>query len=222
MKKKKIVLQCPCNFTRTGLEALIREPALSASLEIVACSKNFEESESLVACLPTVDILFLVLSYQDYSLASFLHLIGDSLPEMHPSCTVVLVGELTYMEALKLYFRELNNALVTLDNATSLTKLQEQLLNIDRNHGETAASGSNFSAILSSRELLVLRRLLDGESSSKIAVDLELSNKTISHYKCAALAKLGIRSLCPLVMKRYSVPYGYPLTMNNKHAMKLR
>lgn len=220
-RKKKVVLQCPCHFTRTGLEVLISEPTLSASLEIVASSNSFEESEILLGCLPTVDIVLLMLDCHDYSMASFLHLISDSLPKMHSSCTVVLVGKAAHMDMLMHYFSGLKNTMLILDSSSSLMKLQKQLLDIDRACGEDAKDGSHVSALLSSRELLVLRRLLDGESSGQIADDLELHYKTVSHYKRAALAKMGIRSLCPLVMHRYSDSLIKPQTIHEKHAIAL-
>ncbi|WP_260513716.1 LuxR C-terminal-related transcriptional regulator [Serratia fonticola] len=222
IRKKKVVLQCSCNFTRTGLEALIGASTLCSFLEIVAISSSFAESEAQLEALPTVDIVLLMLSHREYSLASFLQFIGDSLPLISPSCTVVLVGEVAYINLLKHYFSGMRNVLTTLDISTSLTKLQMQLLDIERACGEGTEQGSNSSTVLSSRELLVLRRLLDGESSSQIADDLALNYKTISHYKRAALAKLGIRSLCPLVMHKYNDCLLHPQTRPYKQGLSLR
>ncbi|CAI2039581.1 transcriptional regulator FimZ [Serratia fonticola] len=219
VRKKKIVLQCSCNFARTGMEALISAPMLCSSLEIVAGSSSFEESETLLGCLPSVDIVLLMLSHGEYSLASFLQFIGDSLPQLSPSCTVVLVGDVAYINVLKRYFSGMRNVLVTLDNTTSLMKMQTQLFEIDRIRGSV---GSNSSTILTSRELLVLRRLLDGESSRQIADDLALHYKTVSHHKRAALTKMGIRSLCSLVMHKYNDCLIHPQTRRYKHGLVLR
>lgn len=48
---------------------------------------------------------------------------------------------------------------------------------------------------LSRRELLVLRKLAAGYSNKEIALQLSLSNKTISTYKIKILRKLGIKSV---------------------------
>ncbi|MFD1803986.1 response regulator [Mixta tenebrionis] len=48
---------------------------------------------------------------------------------------------------------------------------------------------------LSRRELMVLRKLAAGYSNKEIALQLSLSNKTISTYKIKILRKLGIKSV---------------------------
>lgn len=48
---------------------------------------------------------------------------------------------------------------------------------------------------LSRRELMVLRKLAEGYSNKDIALQLALSNKTISTYKIKILRKLGIKSV---------------------------
>lgn len=201
MTKKKVVLQCPCNFTRTGLEALISDTHLSGALEVVASTDDLEQGRAALNNLPVVDIMILVLSGRRYSLASLLELVGKRLPITHPSCKIVLMSQANDTDQLKRYFSGLENVWITLERSTTLAQWQEYLLNTDSLKRSMPGNSRRFSATLSTRELLILRRLLAGEFPNKIADDLQLSYKTVSHYKRAALAKLGIRSLYPLVIE---------------------
>ncbi|WP_431221680.1 LuxR C-terminal-related transcriptional regulator [Serratia sp. L9] len=110
------------------------------------------------------------------------------------------MAEYTYTEMLNHYFYEFNSAWKSLDCTTTLDKLQKQLWDIIILSEKSSEKFERASERLSSREFLVLKKLLNEETLAKIAVDLKLSYKTISHYKRSALAKLGMNSLCPLVM----------------------
>lgn len=60
-------------------------------------------------------------------------------------------------------------------------------------------------AQLSEREFSVFERLVRGDSVNQIALDLALSNKTISTHKARLMQKLGLHSVADLV--RYAVEY---------------
>ncbi|WP_431225427.1 LuxR C-terminal-related transcriptional regulator [Serratia sp. L9] len=201
MIKKKVMLQCSCNFTRIGLDALISSSPLAEYIEIVAYPRNFEQCKTLLGRLPEVDVVILTLNHNEGNLASFLQLLGGYLPCTHPAGKVVLMAEATYVEMLKRYFYEFNSAWESLDGATTLEKLHEQLWDIILLSKRSNWIAESASERLSSSELLVLRKLLDEEKLAQIAIDLNLNYKTISHYKRSALAKLGMNSLCPLVMR---------------------
>lgn len=164
MTKKKTVLQCACNFTCAGLEALIKESALTKSLELMASSDNIEHGEMLISCLPTVDMAILVPGHKDGNLASFLHLVGEVLPQIHPHSKVVLMGERAHMEMLRRYFSTLMGTWHILDHTTSLETLRQQLQEIALSDEDKGRSTANSAARLTARELLVLRKLLSGET----------------------------------------------------------
>ncbi|WMT16655.1 helix-turn-helix transcriptional regulator [Serratia fonticola] len=199
MTKKKTVLQSACNFTRVGLEALINESGLMASLELVASSDDIEHCELPIIRLPKVDITILVLGQKDYKLVSFLYLVGEVLPQTYPHSKVVLMGERTHMEMLRRYFSKLMDTYI-LDHTASLETLYQQLQGIAQSDGNKSRSITNPAGKLTARELLVLRKLLSGETPNQIASDLQLNFRTVSHHKCSALTKLGIRSLYSLVI----------------------
>lgn len=62
-----------------------------------------------------------------------------------------------------------------------------------------APPGNSAVAVLTSRELVVLRRLVSGMNNKQIADELFLSQKTISTYKSRILEKLRLSSLVDLV-----------------------
>lgn len=59
---------------------------------------------------------------------------------------------------------------------------------------------------LTQRELEVLRRVLDGQRSSRIAEELRLSPKTVSTYRVRLYQRLGVRNEAELT--RVAVDYG--------------
>ena len=77
-------------------------------------------------------------------------------------------------------------------------KLAEQML-------FNNASTETLHSKLSSRELEVLRLLLQGRSVNHIAEQLFISNKTVSTHKAHLLEKMGMNSMTELV--RYSVQH---------------
>ncbi|MHA7848222.1 helix-turn-helix transcriptional regulator [Serratia sp. D1N4] len=195
MRKKRVVLQCPCNFMRVGLENLINDTQLSHALDIVGSTNNLAECENILNALPVVDFVILTISNREQNLASLLQLIGQDLLKKHPNSQVILIGNMAYMSLLKCYFGGLGNVRVILDNTMSLDELKMELLSLI-----FPWQGREITSImLSSRELQVLRMLLDGDTAKQIAKELQLDFRTISHYKRAALTKLGARSLHPLV-----------------------
>ena len=64
---------------------------------------------------------------------------------------------------------------------------------------ETGDSGRPSHAALSNREFQILRSLATGKSLKVVAIDLELSIKTVSTYKARLFAKLGFHSDADLI-----------------------
>lgn len=196
MRRKKIVLQCPCGFMRTGLEKLIRDTDLSASLDIVESTDSLAGCQGILNALPVVHLVILTIDKRNYNLISLLQLVGECLPKIHPDSKIILIGDIANVNPIKFYFNGLKNVNVILDKTITLDELRRELLSISTNKEQ---GFERVSAMLTPRELEVLRMLLDGGTPKQIADDLQLNFRTVSHHKRAALAKLGVRSLCPLV-----------------------
>jgi DNA-binding CsgD family transcriptional regulator len=189
---------------RVGIEELINDTHLSHALDIVGSTNNLVECEDIFNSLPVVDFVILTISNREQNLASLLQLIGQDLPKKHPKSQVILIGNMAYMSLLKCYFGGLGNVRVILDNTMSLEELKMELMSLI-----FPWQGREITSImLSSRELQVLRMLLDGDTAKQIAKELQLDFRTVSHYKRAALTKLGARSLHPLVsLKKKNILY---------------
>ncbi|MFC0227477.1 LuxR C-terminal-related transcriptional regulator [Serratia aquatilis] len=199
MRRKKVVLQSTCNFMRTGLETFIRDTDLSVSLDIVESTDSLEKCEGILNSLMNVNLIVLTFNNHDYNLTSLLQLVGEYLPKTHPNSKVILIGDIAKVNSLKYYFSRLSNVSAILDKTIAIDELRKELLGINTNKAQKL---ERTSPLLSMRELQVLQMLLDGDTATKIADNLQLNFRTVSHHKRAALAKLGVRSLCPLVSLR--------------------
>lgn len=67
--------------------------------------------------------------------------------------------------------------------------------------GESAAGGA--AAHLSQREIDILRRIAEGQSTKEIAFALELSTKTVESHRANLMTKLGIHTVAGLT--KYAV-----------------
>jgi FixJ family two-component response regulator len=70
-----------------------------------------------------------------------------------------------------------------------------------------ATSSREIQALLSQRELQVLRLLLDGHTSKEIARELTISHKTVDVHRSNLIRKIGVRSLSQLLKIFDSTPF---------------
>jgi DNA-binding NarL/FixJ family response regulator len=70
----------------------------------------------------------------------------------------------------------------------------------------TPKAKNRADQLLSSRELEILRRIADGESTRRIAHDLAVSTKTIETYRRRVMEKLRLRTIAELT--KYAVREG--------------
>lgn len=197
---KNAILYCSCNFIRVGLNALVSSTYLSRFITITTDVNSIEQCEHAIKHSSHIDVIILVLSERDNNLTSVLKWLEECLPRVSPDCRVLLIGDKGSMIALEHYFSRLKNSWSTMPTYTSLTSFQTGILNLIRSSVGTRSDQNSIVRNLTPRELLVINKLLKGISPEQIAIDLQLSKKTISHHKRTGLAKLGMRSLCPLVM----------------------
>ncbi|MHA7847800.1 LuxR C-terminal-related transcriptional regulator [Serratia sp. D1N4] len=203
MIKKKIIIQCPCHYTRLGIEGMLRNTQLSEKCDVIDSVSELKQCEKYLREFPVVDIMLLTLSSMVEDPATALHLLGESLPLVKPNTRIVLIADMLTVEVMARYLCGINNVLVVLDKSKSLEIFEDQLLSAFHPLTELYRLGQIAAPSLSLREMTVLRRLLEGQKGVDIANDLLLSNKTVSHYKRSALIKLGIRSLQPLMVNNY-------------------
>ncbi len=57
------------------------------------------------------------------------------------------------------------------------------------------------NAVLTAREIEVLRMVADGRSSKEIATTLNISYRTVEHHRASVRAKLGLRNTADLVKR---------------------
>ncbi|VXC60730.1 conserved hypothetical protein [Enterobacterales bacterium 8AC] len=221
MRRKNIVIQSTCNFMRKGLEAAIRDTELSANLDILGTIDNLEACGGILSSQRSVNIIVLTLNNHDRNLASLLQLVGKRLSTLHPDCKVIIIGDIIHINLLKCYFSGLRNVSAILDKEVTIDELSKVLRGITANK---ARRTEKISALLSTRELQILKMLLEGDTATKIADSLQLNFRTVSHHKRAALAKLGVRSLSALAdlqsVEKYNKKTSQLMRYNLKHNLK--
>lgn len=193
MNGKRAAILHPCAYTRVGLANL-----LSSSHRTVSTGE-FNVFKQHLTALPDIELAILALEGDGFTATSTLALITEWLQEYRPYCKIMLVLDKANAEGLTLYVRQLSNVIGVLNPNVSLPQLHIQL------YEALVAADSNADTMtresrLTLREHQVLRSMLLGCNVDHIACSLEISIKTVSHYKCSALRKLGIRNLQALLL----------------------
>ncbi|AHG23021.1 hypothetical protein Z042_23870 [Chania multitudinisentens RB-25] len=200
MNQKKIALQCACSFTRIGLETLINNtfsPKMITFFDDINMREHIESkaNEALAS-----DIVIIVIGHDDYTPALLLDLICGCLFRISSRSKIVLLGDRKYIKILQRYLGSFKNIWAFLDISLSTKQLQQQLFNTSLFKVGMYERELFTTTALTQRELLVLHRLLNGQSAIQVANDLCISEKTVSCHKRSGLAKLDARSLQPLLM----------------------
>ncbi|WP_114196290.1 response regulator transcription factor [Edaphovirga cremea] len=204
MAKKRIAIQCPCLYTRTGIEEILLDTQFSEKCKIVASISHLDQYANRLIRLPAVDIIIVTLSSTIADPASTLSLFGEFLPMVHPDARILLIADVMSTGVMARYLSDLNSIGCVLDTSEPLGMLEKQLVDVIDTFTDAYRPGKVTASPLSLRETTVLRRLLDGEQMMSIAKDLQLSPKTVSNYKRSALIKLSIRSLQPLIINKHN------------------
>ena len=208
MNKKKLLLHCPCRFTQMGLEKIFSETPFIEQAEIVASISTLQQCEYTLIRQPKIEIIILTLDNHCFNPISLLKLITPHLLGLHPGSKIILIGDILYMGMLKHYLEKLAHPYTFLDILNPVFMLQQQLLIALQTGFPPAKQAYDKIPVtqqhLSPREMLVLNRVLNGETIEIIAKDLRLHYKTVNHYKRSAMLKLGARSLPNLLMQDYN------------------
>ncbi|WP_337262019.1 MULTISPECIES: helix-turn-helix transcriptional regulator [unclassified Serratia (in: enterobacteria)] len=207
MEKKKLLLHCPCHFIQMGLEEIFSQEPFTEQTEIVASVSTLKQCEYVLFKQPVLEMVILTLDNHCFNPVSLLNLLTQCLPGLHPNSKIVLIGDIIHMKMLKRYLGELNHPYIFLDISLPVFIMQQQLhsaLQVCLPPAKVQNNRVPGASQLSSREKMVLNRVLNGETIAIIATDLRLHYKTVNHYKRSALLKLGVYSLPMLLMQDYN------------------
>lgn len=203
MFKKKIIIQCPCHFTRKGIEAIFQDIHLLVDLEILASLDRLSQCIKLLNAGPAPDVLIMTLSSMVNNPSATLYLLGEYYLA-NPGVKIILINDMASFGVMGRYICELKNVWSILDLSRSVETLEFQLLNTFQPFTYRSPLRHSTTPSLSPREMKVLQRLLDEQKTTDIAYEMRISPKTVSSHKRSALCKLGIRSLQPLTIKGYN------------------
>ena len=203
MLNKKIIIQCPCYFTRRGIEAVLQKIHL-VELEVVASFDRLSQCIKLLNSGPAPDILIMTLSSMVNNPSSTLRLFGEYCL-VNQGIKTILINDMVSFGVMGRYICEFKNVLAILDTSRSVEALEFQLLNTFQTFIGPSPLRYSKTPSLTSREMTVLQKLLEEQKIVDIAHDMRISPKTVSSHKRSALFKLGIRSLQPLMIKGYNI-----------------
>jgi DNA-binding NarL/FixJ family response regulator len=190
---KNVVLLCECNFTRAGLETLLKpDTQVFSTADIEQCQRHL--SRSLDA---KVDLV--VISTDNYRVDSLIRL-ATLIGYAHPSCQVLINPGSTSLPLLRLYLNGLNNYVGLIDFTQPVLTLQRVIGQVMQGKTMLSARECFCGELLSGREHTVLQKLIKELKIHEIAKSLSLNVKTVSHYKRAGLRKLGARHIQELLM----------------------
>lgn len=194
----KILLQCPCEFTRVGIMGLLDDHYPDTRINTVTNVSSLEQAEDMLIMSDSLDVIILTLNSVYYNAAEILDVLSRHIPAHHPDSKIIIFTDNKCIEALKRHLKGLENIYTILEVDVPLEKIRRELSQVRRTEGTLNEPVASLTCALSTRELIILKKLLHGKSISQVAKELSLNYKTISHYKRSAMSKLGIRTLHPL------------------------
>ncbi|WP_337262527.1 MULTISPECIES: LuxR C-terminal-related transcriptional regulator [unclassified Serratia (in: enterobacteria)] len=198
MESIKILLQCPCEFTRIGMLSLLNAHDSESKDNMIVSVSNLEQAEDVLVMNTKLDIIILTLNSLYYNAVELLDVLSRRIPIHHPDSKIIILTDDKCIEALKRHLKGIENFGTILEANVPIETIQSELSKINSPDQSFNSSAIKANCVLSSRELTILKKLLHGKSISQVAKELTLNYKTISHYKRSAMSKLGIRTLHPL------------------------
>ncbi|MHA7845185.1 helix-turn-helix transcriptional regulator [Serratia sp. D1N4] len=198
MESIKILLQCPCEFTRVGMMGLLNSHYPDSKNNMIVNVSSLEQAEDVLVMNTSLDIIILTLSSLYYNAVELLDVLSRRIPLHHPDSKIIIFTDNKCIGALKRHLKGLENIGTILEINVPIEKIKCELSKMGKPEKALNKPVANVTCVLSARELTILKKLLHGKSISQVAKELSLNYKTISHYKRSAMSKLGIRTLHPL------------------------
>lgn len=186
-------------YTREGVKSTLSSLSCkNIDIRIIAERKNLEISDYLSLSNTDVDIFILGLQNNYDSYGNALDFIIKWLPLYYPKAKVIIMAQTLIIGQLKNYLSGLGNVSAVLDNAVTINELNHYLQDAILNLPDVQQK-SKPTIPLTHQEIKVLKYLLKGIPTLKVAKALEIHPKTVSAHKRAAMNKLGISSLHGLI-----------------------
>lgn len=199
VKAKKVVIHHPCNLTRCGLEWVLSDSDLFGQVEIISSMGHLPDC--LCAWnLFDIDVMVMTASINVYGFMSGMKRILEVISKLDPKTKIIICTHSFHIQMVRRYMLGVNRTHVVLDIASSVNETRDNFKKVFKSPTDFYENMPVSWGRLSSRELTVLNSLLEGSSMKEIALALNLNYKTVSHYKRAALMKLGVDSCHPLLM----------------------
>jgi two-component system capsular synthesis response regulator RcsB len=183
MESTKILLQCPCEFTRIGIIGLLSSHNPDSKINIVANVSSLEQAEDVLVMNTSLDIIILTLNSLYYNAAELLDVLSRRIPVHHPDSKVIIFTDNKCIGALKRYMKDLESIGTILEINVPIEEIQYELSKVGKEKKMPNKATTKSTCILSTRELTILKKLLHGKNISQVAKELSLNYKTISHYK---------------------------------------
>lgn len=203
----QIIIADDHEIVRCGLTTIINQ---QASMTVNAGASSFNELMTLLG-QNVYDILILDLNLGDKNGLESIEIINNFFPKL-PILVFSSYPEDPYaLQAFKAGASGyLNKAVIAQELILAIQKVVQGKKYISTSLKKTLLFGTNLekqedamTASLSRRELEVLSAIAEGKSYKEIAVDLNISPKTVSTYRTRILEKLNFSNTAELLRFAY-------------------
>lgn len=203
----QIIIADDHEIVRCGLTTIINQ---QASMTVNAGASSFNELTTLLG-QNVYDILILDLNLGDKNGLESIEIINNLFPKL-PILVFSSYPEDPYaLQAFKAGASGyLNKAVIAQELIPAIQKVVQGKKHISTSLKKTLLFGTNLekqedamTASLSRRELEVLSAIAEGKSYKEIAVDLNISPKTVSTYRTRILEKLNFSNTAELLRFAY-------------------
>lgn len=203
----QIIIADDHEIVRCGLTTIINQ---QASMTVNAGASSFNELMTLLG-QNVYDILILDLNLGDKNGLESIEIINNLFPKL-PILVFSSYPEDPYaLQAFKAGASGyLNKAVIAQELILAIQKVVQGKKYISTSLKKTLLFGTNLekqedamTASLSRRELEVLSAIAEGKSYKEIAVDLNISPKTVSTYRTRILEKLNFSNTAELLRFAY-------------------
>lgn len=203
----QIIIADDHEIVRCGLTTIIDQ---QASMTVNAGASSFNELTTLLG-QNVYDILILDLNLGDKNGLESIEIINNLFPKL-PILVFSSYPEDPYaLQAFKAGASGyLNKAVIAQELIRAIQKVVQGKKHISTSLKKTLLFGTNLekqedamTASLSKRELEVLSAIAEGKSYKEIAVDLNISPKTVSTYRTRILEKLNFSNTTELLRFAY-------------------
>jgi DNA-binding CsgD family transcriptional regulator len=182
----------------TGILALIMDTLKKKDIEISDNIRDIDYFESEIKQRGNIKTAFIILPSNWTDLSRTIDILYQSLNIEDSGINVIFIVDYKYIDLINHYLDGKKGILAILDKSAATVDFKRKLIEAMQLTPDLNINRPSSPSLLTRRETMILIDLLNERPAIKIAADLNISEKTVSTHKRAALKKLGLKSLLNL------------------------